>query len=263
MPSVGFGTSQVSDRSAAAVVGTALEAGYRSVDTAGVYGNESGVGRGLAASGVPRRELFVTTKVWTDSQGYDPALRALDASLTRLGLDHVDLYLIHWPAPALDRYVDTWRAFERILADGLARAVGVSNFQPAHLRRLFEATGTVPAVNQVELHPRLQQHALRAVHAAHGIVTEAWSPLGRGQGLLREPAFASIGAKYGVSPAQVVLRWQVQQGHVVIPKSASRERMRENLDLFSFALDADDLATVAALDAGGRIGPDPDTFNVA
>lgn len=263
MPQVGFGMSKVPDHAAAAVVETALREGYRSVDTASVYGNEAGTGRGLAASGVPREELFVTTKLWTADQDRDAAIRALDASLRRLRLGYVDLYLIHWPAPALGRYVPAWRALEKILAEGRARAIGVSNFQPAHLRALLDATGTAPAVNQIELHPWLQQRPLRAFHAEHGIVTEAWSPLGQGRGLLGEPALATIAAKHRVSPAQVVLRWHLHHGHVVIPKSASRDRLRQNLDLFSFALDADDLAAIGVLENGRRLGPDPDTFNVA
>ncbi|MBY8880066.1 aldo/keto reductase [Actinacidiphila acidipaludis] len=259
MPQLGFGVFQVPDDETAAAVTAALEAGYRSIDTAAVYGNEAGVGRALAGAGLPREELFVTTKVWNADQGHDATLRAFDASLGRLGLDHVDLYLIHWPAPAQDRYLDTWRALRTLLADGRTRAVGVSNFQPAHLRRLIEDSGVVPAVNQVELHPGLQQRELRAVHAEYGIATEAWSPLAQGA-LLAEPALAAIARRHGRSPAQVVLRWHLQLGTVVIPKSVTPARIRENLDVFGFALDDAEMAAIAALDRGMRTGPDPDTF---
>lgn len=239
----------------------ALEAGYRLIDTATLYGNEEGVGRAIADSGVPRDELFVTTKVWNSDQGFDSTLRAFDASLDRLGLPTVDLYLIHWPAPALGRYVETWRALERILADGRARAIGVSNFTVEHLRRLFDETDVVPAVNQVELHPGFTQDALRAFHAEHGIVTEAWSPIGRGQGLLEQPAVARVAQAHGRTPAQVVLRWHLQSGHVVIPKSVHADRIRENLDVFDFTLTDADMAALAAIEGPGRIGPDPDRFN--
>ncbi|WP_055587220.1 aldo/keto reductase [Streptacidiphilus griseoplanus] len=261
IPQVGFGVFQVPDGQTAAVVTAALDAGYRSIDTAAVYGNEKGVGDALAASGLPRAELFVTTKLWNDAQGYDSTLAAFDASLDRLRLDHVDLYLIHWPTPARDRYLDTWRALEKLLADGRVRAIGVSNFQPAHLTRLMDHSGVVPAVNQIELHPRLQQAELRAFHARHGIVTEAWSPLAQGGALLKDPVIAGIAERHGVTPAQVVLRWHLQLGNVVIPKSVTPERIRANLDLFGFELDGQDLAAVTALDSGDRIGPDPDAFN--
>ncbi|MEU6340828.1 aldo/keto reductase [Streptomyces sp. NPDC046977] len=260
MPQLGFGVFQVPDDETAAAVTTALESGYRSIDTAAIYGNETGVGRALAASGIPRDELFVTTKLWNADQGYDSTLAAFDASLSRLGLDHVDLYLIHWPAPAHDRYQDTWRAFEKIHSEGRARAIGVSNFEPAHLRRLMDDSAVTPAVNQVELHPRLQQRELRAFHARHGIATEAWSPLAQGA-LLGDPAVTSIAGRLGRTPAQVILRWHLQLGNVVIPKSVTPERIRENLDVFGFELTDADIAAIDALDDGGRIGPDPDTFN--
>lgn len=263
VPQLGFGVWQVPDDEATAAVTTALEAGYRRVDTAAIYGNEKGTGKALAASGLPREELFVTTKLWNSEQGHDSTLRAFDASLGRLGLDHVDLYLIHWPLPARDTYLDTWRALEKILADGRARAIGVSNFQPSHLRRVIEEGTVVPAVNQIELHPRLQQRELRAFHAEHGIATEAWSPLGQGKGLLEEPALAGIGAKHGVSAAQVVLNWHIRIGNLVIPKSVTPSRIAANLDVFGFDLDAEDLEALAALDAGGRLGPDPDVFDMA
>ncbi|GAA2093392.1 aldo/keto reductase [Streptomyces albiaxialis] len=260
MPQLGFGVYLVPDDEAEQAVTEALEAGYRSIDTAALYENEKGTGRALAASGIPRDELFVTTKLWNTEQGYDAALRAFDASLSRLGLDHVDLYLIHWPVPARDTYVETWRALEEIHADGRARAIGVSNFQPAHLQRLFDVSGVVPAVNQIELHPRLQQDALRAFDAEHGVATEAWSPLGRGNGVLDDPAVLAIAEKHGRTPAQTVLRWHLQLGNVVIPKSVTPARIRENLDVFGFALDEDDMGALRRLETGVRVGPDPDTF---
>ncbi len=260
MPQLGFGVFQVPDDETTAAVTSALEAGYRSIDTAAVYGNEAGVGRALASSGIAREDLFVTTKLWNEDQGYDATLAAFDASLAKLGLDHVDLYLIHWPAPARDRYLDTWRAFEKLLADGRIRAIGVSNFQPAHLRRLLDASGIVPAVNQVELHPGLQQSELRAFHAEHGIATEAWSPLAQGA-LLKDEAITAIAERHGKSPAQVVLRWHLQIGNVVIPKSVTPARIRENLDVFDFVLTDADIDAITALDQGLRTGPDPDTFN--
>ncbi|NSC20235.1 aldo/keto reductase [Streptomyces albus subsp. chlorinus] len=260
MPQLGFGVFQVPDEETTAAVTTALEAGYRSIDTAAVYGNETGVGRALSASGIPRDELFVTTKLWNDDQGYDTTLAAFDASLEKLGLDHVDLYLIHWPAPARDRYPDTWRALERIHAEGRARAIGVSNFQPAHLERLLEESGIVPAVNQIELHPRLQQRELRAFHARHGIATEAWSPLAQGA-LLGHETLAALAARHGRTPAQIILRWHLQLGNIVIPKSVTPERIRQNFDVFDFELSDDDMAAIGALDNGTRVGPDPDTVN--
>ncbi|GHA76641.1 oxidoreductase [Streptomyces termitum] len=262
MPQLGFGVWQVPDDEAEKAVATALEAGYRSIDTAAIYENERGTGRALAASGLPREELFVTTKLWNSEQGYDSTLRAFDASLELLGLDHVDLYLIHWPVPAKDAYVDTYRALEKILADGRARAIGVSNFLPEHLERLTGETSVVPAVNQIELHPQLAQAGSRAVHAELGIATEAWSPLGQGRGLLDVPALVAVARKHDRTPAQVVLRWHLQLGNVVIPKSVTPSRIRENIDVFDFELDAEDLAAIAALDEGRRLGPNPGEFNV-
>ncbi|MEV0926366.1 aldo/keto reductase [Streptomyces spongiicola] len=262
MPQIGFGVWQVPDDEAAKAVGTALEAGYRSIDTAAVYENERGTGAAVTSSGIPREELFVTTKLWNSDQGYDATLRAFDASLSRLHLDYVDLYLIHWPMPARNTYVDTYKAFETILAEGRARAIGVSNFLPQHLERLLGETSAVPAVNQIELHPQLQQAESRAFHAKHGIATEAWSPLGSGRGLLEVPTIVAVAQKHGKTPAQVVLRWQVQLGNVVIPKSVTPSRIRENIDVFGFELDDDDLAAFAALDEGRRLGPDPATFDM-
>lgn len=260
MPQLGFGVFQVPDAETAAAVTSALESGYRSIDTASIYGNEAGVGQALAASGVARDELFVTTKLWNADQGYDSTLAAFDASLAKLGLDHVDLYLIHWPVPARDAYLDTWRAFEKIHAEGRARAIGVSNFQPEHLQRLIDNSDVVPAVNQVELHPQLQQAELRAFHARHGIATEAWSPLAQGA-VLKDPVVTGIAGRLGRTPAQVILRWHLQIGNVVIPKSVTPERIRQNIDVFDFALSDADVAAITALDNGTRIGPDPDTFN--
>ncbi|MFE6189611.1 aldo/keto reductase [Streptomyces sp. NPDC056465] len=260
IPQLGFGVFQVPDDETTAAVSSALEAGYRSIDTATVYGNEAGVGRALAESGLAREELFVTTKLWNADQGYDATLAAFDASLAKLGLDHVDLYLIHWPTPARDLYADTWRALEKLQADGRIRAAGVSNFQPAHLRRLREESPLVPAVNQVELHPGLQQSELRAVHAEYGIATEAWSPLAQGA-LLDDQLLASLAERHGKSPAQVVLRWHLQLGNVVIPKSVTPARIRQNIDVFDFELSAADMDAIAGLDRGMRTGPDPDTLN--
>ncbi len=262
MPQLGFGVWQVPDDEAEKAVATALEAGYRSIDTAAIYENERGTGRAVARSGIAREDLFVTTKLWNSEQGYDTTLRAFDASLDKLGLDHVDLYLIHWPVPAKDAYVDTYRAFEKILADGRARAIGVSNFLPEHLERLIGETSVVPAVNQIELHPQLSQQASREAHARHGVVTEAWSPLGQGKGLLEVPAIVAIAQKHGRTPAQVVLRWHLQLGNVVIPKSVTPSRIAENIDVFGFELDDEDLAGIAALDENRRLGPDPAEFSV-
>jgi len=260
MPQLGFGVFQVPDQETTAAVSHALEAGYRSIDTAAIYGNERGVGKAIADSGIAREDLFVTTKLWNEHQGYDKTLAAFDASLDKLGLDHVDLYLIHWPTPARDLYLDTYRALEKILADGRTRAIGVSNFQVSHLRRLLDHTGITPAVNQVELHPGLQQQELRAFHAEHGIATEAWSPLAQGA-VLGDEAVVRIAEAHGVTPAQVVLRWHLQTGNIVIPKSVTPERIRQNLDVFGFQLTPADLAALADLDRGLRTGPDPDTLN--
>ncbi|MGZ4783883.1 MAG: aldo/keto reductase [Oryzihumus sp.] len=262
IPQLGFGVWQVPDDGATAAVTTALEVGYRSIDTARIYDNEAGVGRALAATDVSRDEIFLTTKVWNDDQGYDQTLRAFDASAKRLGVDYVDLYLIHWPTPAKDAYVDTWKALLQLRADGRIRAAGVCNFQPAHLQRLIDETGEAPAINQVELHPRLQQEELRRFHAEHGIVTEAWSPLAQGGDLLQDDTITGIARKQARTPAQVILRWHLQVGNVVIPKSVTPSRISENFDVFGFDLDADDLAAIAGLDRAGRIGPDPDEFNV-
>ncbi|MEU8176730.1 aldo/keto reductase [Microbispora hainanensis] len=257
MPQLGLGVWRMTDDEAERAVATAIESGYRSIDTATLYGNEEGVGRALRASGVPREELFVTTKLWNDQQGYDEALRAFDESMRRLGLETLDLYLIHWPAPRRGKYVETWKALEKLYADGRVRAIGVSNFGVGTLERLLAEATVTPAVNQVELHPLFAQRELRGFHAERGIATEAWSPLGQGKGLLDLPVLAEIGAKYGKTPAQVVLRWHIQLGNVVIPKSVTPSRIRENIDVFDFALSPEDMATINGLDEGRRLGPDP------
>ena len=261
IPQLGFGVFQVPPQDAERVVSTALETGYRSIDTAAAYQNEEGVGRAIASCGLPRDEIFVTTKLWNANHGYDQALRAFDASAQRLGLDTVDLYLIHWPVPTADRYVETWKALEKLAADGRVRAIGVSNFTVEHLRRLFAEPGTVPAVNPIELHPHFQQTELRAEHAAHGIATEAWSPLGQGAAL-SDATITGLAKRHDVTPAQVVLRWHLQLGNIVIPKSVTPARIRENFDVFTFDLSTGDLSAIADLDTDRRIGPDPATFDM-
>jgi 2,5-diketo-D-gluconate reductase A len=259
IPQLGFGVFQVPPPATQSVVEVALQAGYRHIDTAAAYRNERGVGAALAASGLPREDVFVTTKLWNSEQGYDSTLAAFEASLDRLGFEYVDLYLIHWPMPTEDLFVDTWRAFERIHEDGRARTIGVSNFRVEDLVRL-EAEGTVrPTVNQIELHPRFQQVELREYHARQSIATEAWSPLAQGE-LLGDETIIRIAESCGKTPAQVILRWHLQIGNVVIPKSVTPERIRENFELFDFELGDDEMTAIAALDGGGRIGPDPSTF---
>ncbi|MGN9794967.1 aldo/keto reductase [Streptomyces sp. OZ13] len=260
IPQLGFGVFQVPDTETAAAVSSALEAGYRSIDTAAIYGNEAGVGKALATSGIAREDLFITTKLWNADQGYDSTLRAFDDSLAKLGLDYVDMYLIHWPTPARDLYKETWKAIEKLVADGRVRTAGVSNFQPDHLERLIDGAELVPAVNQVELHPGLQQSELRAVHAESGIATEAWSPLAQGA-VLKDEAITTAASRHGKSPAQVVLRWHLQLGNIVIPKSVTPARIRENLDVFDFALTGDEMAAIAGLDRDLRTGPHPDRLN--
>jgi 2,5-diketo-D-gluconate reductase A len=259
IPQLGFGVFQVPPDETAAAVREALATGYRHIDTAAAYRNEAGVGEAIRSSGLDREELFVTTKLWNSDQGRDSTLRALHRSLDQLGFDYVDLYLIHWPAPSRDLYVETWQAFTKLAADGRARAIGVSNFHIPHLERIIEDTGVVPAVNQIELHPALQQPELRAFHEEHGILTEAWSPLGQGAAL-KAPAVVEIAEDLGRTPAQVVLRWHLELGNVVIPKSVTPERIRENFDVFDFELGEDRLAQIAKLDRGERIGPNPDQF---
>lgn len=261
IPQLGFGTWQVPADDAVEVVTHAFDAGYRHIDTAAAYGNEAQVGQAFRASGLPRDEVFITTKLWNADHGKETGKAALRASLDRLELDFVDLYLIHWPLPSVDRYVETWEALVELQQDGLARDIGVSNFQPAHLDRIVEATGVTPAVNQVELHPRLQQPALRRDHEERGILTEAWSPLAQGQ-VLEDPTLRDLAAEHGKTVGQLVLAWHLQVGNVVFPKSVTPERIRENIDVLDVTLSDEDLATIAGLDRGERVGPDPDTFAV-
>ena len=259
IPQLGFGVFQVPPPETAEVTLRALQAGYRHVDTASAYQNEAEVGQALRASGLERDEVFVTTKCFNDDHGFETAKRACRASLDRLELEFLDLYLIHWPVPQHDRYVETWRAFIELQQEGLVRAIGVSNFQPAHLHRIIEETGVTPAVNQVELHPRFQQAGLRREHAELGIVTEAWSPLAQGA-VLDDPVIEEIAADHEVTPGQVVLRWHLQLGNVVFPKSVTPERIEENFDVFGFHLTDGEMEAIEALDAGQRQGPDPDAF---
>jgi 2,5-diketo-D-gluconate reductase A len=259
IPQLGFGVFKVPPDDTADIVAHALGAGYRLIDTAAMYDNEAGVGRAIAESGVPREDVFVTTKVWNDDQGRDRTLRAFERSLQRLGLDYVDLYLIHWPAPGRDLYVETWRTLTELKRDGRAHSIGVANFLPEDLRRIIEATGEAPALNQVELHPRLQQRELRRVHREHEIVTEAWAPLARTQ-LFDEPTIVDIARRHERTPAQVILRWHIQSGIVAIPKSATPARVEENAAIFDFELSPAEMEAIEGLDAGERVGPDPHTF---
>jgi 2,5-diketo-D-gluconate reductase A len=259
IPQLGFGVFQVPAKETEQPVAEALAAGYRHIDTAAAYRNEGPVGQAIRSSGLARDEIFVTTKCWNDHQGYDQAKRACHASRERLELDHLDLYLIHWPVPAHDKYVETWKAFIELQAEGLVRSIGVSNFQPEHLERLIAETGVTPAINQVELHPHFQQVGLRREHERLGILTEAWSPLGQGLEL-EDPAIVEIAREHGRTPAQTIIRWHLQLGNVVIPKSVTPERIVENLDVFDFELSDEQMAAIESLDAGTRIGPDPDTF---
>jgi 2,5-diketo-D-gluconate reductase A len=259
LPQLGFGVFQIPPDEVVEPVARALQAGYRLIDTAAAYRNEAGVGKAIAASGLPRSDVFVTTKLWNDDQGYDETLAAFDRSLSALGLEVIDLYLIHWPVPARDRFVSTWRAFEKIYAEGRARAIGVSNFRIVDLQRLAAETDIVPTVNQIELHPGFDQAELRAYHDEHGIVTEAWSPLRQGYRVLDDPAVRAIASAKARTPAQVVLRWHIQLGNLVIPKSVTPARIVANLELFDFALSEAEMGAVSGL-SGGRIGPDPATF---
>ncbi|WP_067886515.1 aldo/keto reductase [Nocardia vaccinii] len=261
IPRLGFGVFQVPPEEAASAVTTALEAGYRSIDTAAVYANEAGVGEAVRKSGLDRDEVYVTSKLWNSEQGYDSTLRAFDTTMAELDMDYLDLYLIHWPVPAADRYVDAFRAMQEIKSQGRVGSIGVSNFTREHLERLIGETGEIPVLNQVELHPSLAQPELRAFHAEHGISTEAWAPLGQGSEL-KDPTIASIAAEVGRTPAQVIIRWHLQLGNVVIPKSVTPSRIAENFDVFSFELSFEQMQLISALDTGSRLGPDPDDFSV-
>ena len=260
IPQLGFGTYKLPAADTRDLVLRAFDAGYRHVDTAQMYRNEREVGEGVAASGLPRAEVFLTTKLNNGFHRHDDALAAFDRSLDALGTDYVDLFLIHWPLPAVGLYTEAWAALEEIYASGRARAIGVSNFQPAHLERVLETSTVVPAVNQVEVHPYLRQDEVRAYGAARGIVTEAWSPLGRGT-VLKDPVIADVAARHGVTPAQAVLRWHLQRGDVVFPKSATPSRIAENADVFGFELGADDMAMIDGLNRDERTGSHPDHEN--
>jgi len=257
IPQIGLGVWQVASDIASESVQAAVEAGYRHVDTASIYGNEDGVGDGIRASGIARNELFVTTKLWNDAHGYDATMKAFDVSMGKLSLDYIDLYLIHWPLPNRDLYVDSWKAMIELRADGRIRSIGVSNFEPEHLDRMIDATGVTPAINQIELHPRFQRRELRDYNRSRGIQTQAWSPLGQGK-LLADPAIEAIAHKHGKTSAQIILRWHIENELVVIPKSIRPSRMVENFAIFDFALNDDDLAKIGELDAAdGRVGRDP------
>lgn len=261
-PQLGLGVWQIADDIVAEVVAAALNLGYRSIDTAAIYENEAGTGRGIRQSGVAREEVFVATKLWNTDHGHAPARAAFEASLERLGLDYVDLYLIHWPVPKVNAYVPAWETLIQLRDEGLARSIGVCNFNINHLQTLLDQTGVLPVVNQIELHPGFQQDALRKYHSERGIVTEAWSPLGQGQSL-QEPVITELARKHGRSAAQVILRWHLQLGNMVIPKSANPQRLEENLQVFDFSLDDDDMAAIARLDqVDGRLGPDPELFRL-
>ena len=259
IPQIGLGVWQIPNNAVSTAVQVALDAGYRHIDTAAAYENEEGVGRGMRDSGIAREEIFLTTKVWNDDQGYDEALRAIDSSLKRLKVSFVDLCLIHWPSPGRDLYADTWRALVRAREEGLARSIGVSNFEVEHLDRIIGETGVTPVLNQIELHPRFQQRRLRQANAQRGIKTEAWSPLGRGR-LLTDPVIERIARKHERTPAQIIIRWHIDSDVIVIPKSMNANRIQENFAVFDFALEAEDIAAIGKLDdVDGRIGPNPMT----
>jgi 2,5-diketo-D-gluconate reductase A len=259
IPQVGLGVFQTPPEETERAAVTALDAGYRHIDTAAAYGNEREVGQAVKESGLTRDDVYLTTKLWNADQGYDSTLKAFDASMDRLGLDYLDLYLIHWPMPAKNAFVDTFKAFAHLRDQGRIRSIGVSNFAPEHLRTLVEATGIVPSVNQIELHPLLQQEELREVHAQLGVATEAWSPLGRGS-LLSNDTVTAVADAHGKTPAQVLIRWHIQLGNIVIPKSVTPERIVSNFDVFDFELSEQDMASISSLGDGTRLGPDPRTF---
>lgn len=262
IPQLGLGVWQAQEGDEVkAAIATALQAGYRLIDTARIYGNEKSVGRAVRDSGLPREEIFVTTKLWNDDQGYDSALRAYDASLERLGLDYADLYLIHWPAPAQGRFKDSWRALEKLYADKRVRAIGVSNFKPHHLEELQDDWQVVPAVNQIELHPYMQQIETRQFCEEHDIAVEAYSPLQRGGELLAEPVIRELADKYERSPGQIILRWHIQEGSIVIPKSVRPERIRSNIDIFDFEIHEDDIELIRELNRDEKLLDDPDEFD--
>lgn len=261
MPQFGLGVWQAQQGGEVELaVKTALEAGYRLIDTAAIYGNEVGVGMTIKGSSIPREELFITTKLWNDHHGYDQAVNAFDESLAKLGLEYIDLYLIHWPMPRNGKITETWRAMEKLYADKRVRAIGVSNFKPAHLRKLLESANVIPAVNQIELHPKLQQYETREFCAEHDIKIESYSPIMRGSALLNDPTLATLADKHQKTPAQIVLRWHIQNGLIVIPKSVTPARIQENIHIFDFELDDEDMAAIANMNEDQRIGIDPDKF---
>lgn len=260
IPRMGFGVYQISPADTESAVAGALQAGYRHIDTAALYGNEREVGRAITASGVPRDEVYVVTKLWNSDQGYDSALSAFEASMDRLGLDFLDLYLIHWPLPSRGKFIDTFRALAHLRDQGRIASIGVSNFEPEHLETLIDGTGIVPVVNQIELHPSFTQAKLREVHARLGIATAAWAPLGRGL-LLSHPTVTTLAQRYGKTPAQVILRWHLQLGNIAIPKSVHPDRIASNVEVFDFELGESDMAALSSLDDGTRLGPDPRTFD--
>jgi len=262
IPQLGFGVFLIPPDETAAAVSAALDAGYRLIDTAQGYRNEEGVGQALAQSGVPRDEVFITTKLVNGQHGRDRAMAAFEDSVARLGIDVIDLFLIHWPLPMFDQYVETWMALEELLADGRVRSIGVSNFEIEHLERLANETSVTPALNQIELHPEFSQEELRAYHEAHGIVTESWGPLGQSRGLLDDPRLVELARAKSRTPAQIVLRWHIQIGNVVIPKSVTPSRIRDNIDIFNFELDESDVALLAGLNSGRRLGPLPNEFDL-
>jgi 2,5-diketo-D-gluconate reductase A len=262
IPQLGLGVWQLDDEQAYASSVAALKAGYRHIDTAMIYGNEAGVGRAIAESGLAREEIFVTTKLWNTDQGFDSTLRAFDASMAKLGLEQLDLYLIHWALPKKAAYRDTWKAFVRLQQEGRVRSIGVSNFHAEHLQHIIGDTGVTPSVNQIELHPDFSQVDLVEFCKGLNIVTESWSPLGQGGALLSQPVLSQIAEKHGKSAAQVILRWHIQNQHVVIPRSSNPERITQNLNVFDFVLDAQDLQAIAHIPQTGRLGPNPDTFDM-
>ncbi|MCL7999590.1 MULTISPECIES: aldo/keto reductase [Brucella] len=262
IPQLGYGVWQVGNDEAVTAVSEALKVGYRHIDTAAIYGNEEGTGKAINESGIARSDIYLTTKLWNKEQGYESTLKAFDASLKKLGTDYVDLYLIHWPLPSKDLFMDTWRAFIKIKEEGRAKSIGVSNFQTADLERVLKESDVVPVINQIELHPQFQQDELRLFHSKHDIATEAWSPLGQGT-ILENPTLKTIAEKHGKSVAQVILRWHIETGNIVIPKSVTPARIKENFEVFDFSLNGTDHDAITKLDkTDGRIGPNPATFSV-
>ncbi|KAB2749002.1 aldo/keto reductase [Brucella anthropi] len=261
IPQLGYGVWQVGNDEAVAAVSEALKAGYRHIDTAAIYGNEEGVGKAIKSSGIERGDIYLTTKLWNGEQGYESTLKAFDASLKKLGTDYVDLYLIHWPMPSKDLFMETWRAFLKLKEEGRAKSIGVSNFRTADLERIITESGVTPVLNQIELHPQFQQDELRLFHSKHDIATEAWSPLGQGK-ILEDDTLKAIAEKHGKSVAQIILRWHIETGNIVIPKSVTPARIKENFDIFDFRLNGTDHDAITKLDkADGRIGPNPSTFS--